>query len=63
MKKVLCVIALSLSLASIAIADEPQKFCGAASQFTVPSDLLNVEGDLSLEHVVKTPARILCAGH
>ncbi len=62
MKKVLCAIALSLSLASVAGAGESQNFCGAASQFTVPSDLANVEGDLSLEHIVKAPASMtVCA--
>lgn len=50
------------TLTPLAIAQDQQNFCGAASQFTVPSDLANVEGDLSLEHVVKAPASMtVCA--
>ena len=58
-------LALAIALAAgtplAAAGDEPH-FCGGATQFTVPSDLANVEGDLSLEHIVKTPASMtVCA--
>lgn len=58
-------LSLAIALAagaSLATANDEPHFCGAASQFTIPSDLANVEGDLSLEHVAKAPASMtVCA--
>lgn len=54
----LCLPALFLP----ALAADQQSFCGGPSQFTIPSDLANVEGDLSIEHVAKAPASMtVCA--
>lgn len=50
-------IAISLgAFASLATADDQHHFCGGATQFTVPSDLANVEGDLTIEHMARAPA-------
>ena len=42
---------------SSAFAGEQQSFCGSPSQFTVPSDLANVEGDLTRGHRATGGAR------
>ena len=54
-------VALAAGTAQPAAGAAPH-FCGGASQFTVPSDLANVEGDLSIEHVARAPASMtVCA--
>ena len=50
-------IAASLgAFASSVIADDQHRFCGGAAQFNTPSDLANVEGDLTVEHMARAPA-------
>jgi TPR repeat protein len=62
-RQALSVIAVMACLtAAASVAGEGNRFCGGAVRQTVPSDLENVAGELTLEHSAQQPASLItCA--